>query len=131
SPNTGGRAFVPPAMRKVLAVSALLAALLGGAGCATLQQLLGMAIQTPTLTFKSASLADVSLTAATVNLAYQLDNPNPFGLTLASVDYAFFVEGRQVVAGRPPAGLTVPASGSAEIVLPANVRFMDIAPVLE
>jgi LEA14-like dessication related protein len=117
-------------MRKLLALS-VVAALAGLSGCATLQQLLAASFIRPTLTFKSASLADLSLGSATVNLTYLVDNPNPIGLELASVDYAFFVEGKQVVAGKPPAGLRVPAGGQAEVVLPASVRFQDIVPVLE
>jgi LEA14-like dessication related protein len=117
-------------LRKALLGLTVLAVALASS-CATLQQLLQASVQTPTLTFKSATLADVSLGSATVNLNYQLTNPNPFGLSLASVDYAFFVEGHQVVAGKPPQGLTIPASGTADVVLPANVRFADVAPVIE
>jgi len=118
-------------LKAILVLSPLLVLTSLASGCATLQQLLAASVQTPTLTFKSATLADVSLGSATVNLSFQLDNPNPFGLSLASVDYAFFVEGKQVVAGSPPRGLTIPASGSAEVVLPASVKFADLAPVLE
>ena len=100
-------------------------------GCATLQQMAAKAFRKPTLTFKNASLTDVSLGSTTVNLSYQLQNPNPFGLSLASVDYAFFVEGKQVVAGSPPGGLSIPASGSTVLVLPASVKFAELAPVLE
>jgi LEA14-like dessication related protein len=117
-------------LRKALLAPVALAVALSSS-CATLQALLQASVQTPTLTFKSATLADVSLGSATVNLNYQLTNPNPLGLSLASVEYAFYVEGHQVVAGRPPQGLTIPASGTAEVVLPANVRFADVAPVLE
>jgi len=131
-PNTAGPAFVvcTMPMRKVVSCTVVLLVSLASS-CATLQQLLASSFQTPTLTFTSATLADVSLGSATVNLNYQLDNPNPFGLSLASVEYAFYVEGHQVVAGRPPQGLTIPASGSAPVVLPANVRFADVAPVIE
>ncbi|HSP81230.1 MAG TPA: LEA type 2 family protein [Myxococcaceae bacterium] len=89
------------------------------------------AFKQPRLTFKTARLADASLADATVNLVYQIDNPNSFGLNLASVDYAFFVEGKQVVAGSPPKGLNIPARGRAELVFPANVRFADVAPVVQ
>jgi LEA14-like dessication related protein len=128
-PNTARRVFVLLTMTLRMAVLGLAVALTSS--CAALQQLLASSMQTPTLTFKSATLADVSLGSATVNLNYRLDNPNPFGLSLANVEYAFFVEGHQVVAGRPPQGLTIPASGSADVVLPANVRFADVAPVIE
>jgi LEA14-like dessication related protein len=66
-----------------------------------------------------------------VDVIYQVDNPNPFGLSLAKVDYAFFVEGKQVVAGSPNQGLQLKANGSNDLVFPANVKFADIVPVVE
>jgi LEA14-like dessication related protein len=119
-------------MRKVLfLIITVVVAASPFAGCAELKKTLKNAFQFPTLTFKNASLADVSLESATVNLAFQLKNPNPIGLSVASVSYSFFVEGKQVVAGHPPDGLTIPSSGSRELVFPANVKFADVAPVVE
>jgi LEA14-like dessication related protein len=100
-------------------------------GCAALQSLFKGAFQKPRLTFKTARLADASLSDATVNLVYEVDNPNAFGLSLASIDYAFFVEGKQVVAGTPRNGLQLKAGGKSELVFPANVRFADLVPVVE
>jgi LEA14-like dessication related protein len=99
-------------------------------GCASLQKLLKSAFKPPRLTFKTARLAKASLADATVDVVYQLDNPNPLGLSLASIDYAFFVEDKQVVAGTPPKGLNIAAKGKSELVFPANVKFSDIAPVV-
>jgi LEA14-like dessication related protein len=96
-----------------------------------LQRYAKNAFQKPRLTFKTARLANASLADATVDLVYQVENPNPLGLSLASVDYAFFVEDKQVVAGSPPKGLNLPARGKSELVFPANVRFADIAPVVQ
>jgi LEA14-like dessication related protein len=116
-------------MKRLLLVLATLG-LVTVTGCASLQRLAKNAFQKPRLTFKSARLADASLADATVDLVYQIENPNPLGLNLASVDYAFFVEGKQVVAGTPKKGLNIPAKGRSELVFPANVRFADIAPVV-
>ncbi|MGZ3460236.1 MAG: LEA type 2 family protein [Archangium sp.] len=101
------------------------------AGCASLQQLAKNAFQKPRLTFKTARLAQASLADATVDLVYELENPNPLGLNLASVSYAFFVEGKQVVAGAPAKGLSIPAGGKTELTFPANVKFADLVPVVE
>jgi len=126
-----GTCLRPRIMRKVILLIVAVVVASPFAGCAELRKTLKSAFQPPTLTFKTASLANVSLESATVNLAFQLNNPNPLGLTLSSVSYSFFVEGKQVVAGRPPDGLTIPSSGSRELVFPANVKFADVAPVLE
>ncbi len=109
----------------VLAASLLLS------GCAFLKNLFSSAFRAPTLTFRRASLANASLSSATVDLVYAIENPNPLGLSLAEVDYALTIEGKQVVAGKPPTGLQIPARNSAELVFPANVRFADIAPVIQ
>lgn len=100
-------------------------------GCAALQSLFKNAFQKPRLSFKTARLQQASLSDATVDLVYQLDNPNPLGLSLASVSYAFFVENKQVVAGTPSKGLNIAAKGKSDLVFPANVKFADIAPVVQ
>jgi len=101
------------------------------AGCASLQRMAKNAFKKPRLTFKTARLQQASLADATVDLVYQLENPNPLGLNLASIDYAFFVEGKQVVAGTPPKGLNIAARGKSDLVFPANIKFADIAPVVQ
>jgi LEA14-like dessication related protein len=101
------------------------------AGCKSLEQLVRGAFQKPKLTFRTARLQQASLADATVDLVYELENPNPIGLSLASVDYAFFVEGKQVVAGAPQQGLQIASRGKSQLVFPANVRFADIVPVVQ
>ncbi len=117
-----------PMKRPLLVLVAL--SLVTLTGCAALQSLLKGAFQQPRLTFKTARLANASLSDATVDLVYEVENPNGFGLSLASVDYAFFVEGKQVVAGKPREGLQLKANGKSQLVFPANVKFADIVPVV-
>jgi LEA14-like dessication related protein len=116
---------MPMMKRPLLVLLALCLATL--TGCATLKKL----FKKPRVTFKTARLSSASLSDATVDVVYQVDNPNAFGLSLAKVDYAFFVEGKQVVAGAPRKGLQLKARDSSELVFPANVRFADIVPVVE
>ena len=79
-----------------------------------------------TLSFRDASLSDVTFAGATVNLTFTVENPNPVGISLAESDYKLSVAGKQLVAGKPPAGLQIPASGSSDVTLPAQVRFADL-----
>jgi LEA14-like dessication related protein len=116
-------------MKRALSLSLALALVLPG--CAALQALLAGAFRQPSFTFKSVSLGEISLTGVTLNLTYTLANPNPVGLSLAEVDYALFVEGHQVVAGKPPKGLTIPAQGQVDLLFPASVKFAELAPVLQ
>ncbi|MBI3182817.1 MAG: LEA type 2 family protein [Myxococcales bacterium] len=114
--------------RRLLAAAAVLLAF---SGCTFLRDLFTRAFRKPTLQFRTVTLGDAALSGITLNTHWSLDNPNSIGLSLAEVDYALFVEGKQVVAGKPPAGLTIPARGSSELVFPANVKFADIAPLVQ
>ncbi len=126
------RLYGDPAMTSLrLVVPLLLSVGLFGSGCAYLSQFLQAAFTPPVFNFKNASIGNFSLSDATVNLVWEMENPNPIGLSLASLSYGLFVEEKQVVAGAPPLGLNIPAQGSTELVFPANVRFQDVAPVLE
>ncbi len=119
-----------PTMKRAFLVLALLS-FTTLSGCAAIQSLLKGAFKRPTLSFKTARLSSASLSDATVDLVYEVNNPNSFGLDLASVDYTFFVEGKQVVAGKPKKGLSLKSKGRSELVFPANVKFADIVPVVE
>lgn len=99
-------------------------------GCATLTQLLDSAFQRPNLTFKDVSLSNLSLNGLTLDTVWQLQNPNPIGLSLATADYRLSVEGKQVLAGSPPNGLNIPAQGSSDLHFPASFKLLEIFPAL-
>ena len=80
----------------------------------------------PSVAYKSASLSNVSLSGATLNVVTSVDNPNAVGLALADVDYKLSIDGSQVATGRPPDGLEIPANGSADVTLPATFKFSDL-----
>jgi LEA14-like dessication related protein len=92
---------------------------------------IGCGFQKPTLRFKSASLAGTDLEGTTLNVVYGFNNPNPLGLDLAEVSYALEVEGHSVISGKPPNGLSLPSKAETDLVFPARVRFLDLAPALE
>jgi len=106
---------------------ALLMLLVPLCGCSLLREMSASGFQKPSLSFKDASLSDVTLGGATVNLTFTVQNPNSQGISLAETDYKLFLEGKQVVAGKPPAGLHIAGGGSSDVTLPAQVRFADLA----
>ncbi len=100
-------------------------------GCAVLGEFLRAAFVQPSFTFKTVSLSDISLGGLNLDTVWELANPNDVGISLASVDYALFVENKQVVAGTPTNGLQISPRGSSELHFPANIKFADIAAVAE
>lgn len=80
----------------------------------------------PTVAYRSASLSDVSLSGATLNVVTNVDNPNAVGLSLTDVDYKLSIDGSQVATGKPPEGLEIPANGNADVTLPASFKFTDL-----
>ena len=100
-------------------------------GCAALTEVLAAAFQKPSFNFKTARLANLSFEGLTLDTVWQLDNPNPIGLSLARADYRLSVEGKQVIAGSPPQGLQIPPQGSAELTFPAGIKLRDIFPLAQ
>jgi LEA14-like dessication related protein len=117
---------IRPAAAALLALAAVTTT-----GCATLLDLLRTTFREPALTFKSVNLTDISLAGLTLDTTWQLTNPNAVGLSLASVDYALFIDDKQVLAGAPAQGFQVAAQGSTDLHFPAGIKFADLAAVLE
>lgn len=117
-------------MRRQLVVLAALLAVVTMPGCAALRDLFKSAFKKPDLRFKTVNLKDASLTGLNLETIWTLDNPNAVGLSLAEIDYALFIEDKQVVAGKPRRGLQIPAADRADLSFPANVKFQDLAPTL-
>src|SRR3990167_1685650 len=115
-------------MKRLLVLAASLSVL---SGCAYLQQFLKTAFREPTFTFKNMVLNDVSLGGLNLDTVWDLNNPNNVGISLAAVDYALFIEGKQVVAGHPDNGLQLAANGSSELHFPASIKFQDITNIIK
>jgi LEA14-like dessication related protein len=111
-------------MKALRAVAAL--SIFALSGCSLLRQVAASGFEKPTMSFKDATLSDVSLSGATVNLVFTVTNPNDAALALAETDYKLSIEGKQLVAGKPDAGIRIPARGSSDVTLPASLKFADI-----
>jgi len=112
------RTSFPPA-RLVIGLAAF------GSACAWLQVAEG-GFKKPTVAYRSASLSNVTLSGATLNVVTSVDNPNAVGLSLADVDYRLSIDGHPVATGHPPDGLEIPANGSADLTLPATFQYTDL-----
>src|SRR5438309_11783624 len=88
-------------------------------GCSLLQTVAQR--REPTLSFKDASLSDVSLAGATVNLTFTVENPNTVGISLTESYYKLSVAGKSSVASKTHAGRQMHANGNDEVTLLAQV----------
>lgn len=116
-------------MKRLLVFLAAAAVL--SSGCAFLADLLAATFQKPGFRFKNVALHNASLAGLTLETTWQLDNPNSVGISLASVDYALFIDGTQVLAGKPATGLQIPANGATDLTFPAEIKFLELVPALE
>jgi LEA14-like dessication related protein len=100
-------------------------------GCAYLQKFLSNAFKQPSLVFKNANFTDFSLAGLNLDTVWELNNPNPVGISLASVDYALFIDSKQVVSGAPQNGLQLAANGASQLHFPAGIKFQDLVAVVD
>ena len=103
----------------------LLALAVCASACSWLQMAQG-GFKKPDVAYKSASLTDVSLSGATLNVVTSVNNPNPVTLSLAEVDYRLNIDGHPVATGKPPDGLEIAANGATDVTLPASFKFTDL-----
>ena len=118
-------------MKRIILTACALTVL---SGCAILKDLLNLAsksFQQPGFRFIDVSLTDISLGGLNLDTVWELDNPNNVAISLATIDYALFVENKQVVAGAPPSGLQIGAQGASKLHFPAGIKFADLVAVVE
>ena len=116
-------------MRRRTALLVLLAGLAGG--CATLGQL----ILPPTFAAAPGRASELRLLGpsvsrplggATIRVWAHVENPNPFGLTLARLAGDLLLEGEQAARIDLPLGLPLEAQQSTVIPIDLNVSFNDL-----
>src|SRR5262245_4942276 len=77
----------------------------------------------PLISIEGATLDSFEFTGATLVVQARIDNPNPFPLSLARVEYGMDVEGARAAQGSISSPFAVPASGSSPVRLPIRIKF--------
>jgi Late embryogenesis abundant protein len=104
------------------------------AACATLGSLRGL-IQPPSFSQAREQPAEVRfeppspsrpLGGAVVRLWTEVTNPNPFGLTLGTLDGTLFLEGTRAASAEFPLGLPLGAGQTSVVPLDLSVSFSDL-----
>lgn len=80
----------------------------------------------PTVSFSRLDVNEVDWESADTDFVFNVDNPNPLDITLATFDYTLAFEGEEWAFGDDPDGLTLGASGTSEIALPVGLVFQDL-----
>lgn len=115
--------------RTVLLRSAPLLLLLVLTGCASLDDLI--ATRQPTAEVERLRLEALDFSGATLVAEIRIDNPNPVGVSLASLDWELEVEDQVVLSGTQPAGLQIAASASQTIEVPVAFTFRELRETVE
>jgi LEA14-like dessication related protein len=97
-----------------------LASLVLCAGCSELSQFL------PTVSFDGLEIRELTFEQADVDFVFQVDNPNPVRMSLASFDYALELEAVPFLEGDNPDGFTLEPSAGSPLVLPVTLGYADI-----
>jgi hypothetical protein len=102
--------------------------LLAAAGCAELNQL-GALIQPPRFEPVPDQPAEIRLAGTngvSVRLWTRVTNPNPFGLTLGTLQATLFLEDARAADADFPLGVPLGARGDRVIPIDISVRFSDL-----
>jgi LEA14-like dessication related protein len=83
----------------------------------------GKLAQKPSVNLRSVRLEDLSFEALQLVADLQIKNPNPFGISLAGLDYRLEVSGHPLLSGTQQGGLKVPAEGEGAVQLPVQIIF--------
>lgn len=96
------------------------------AGCPKLGKFPGLAQYTPKLHFQKVQMRSVTFQGADADFVFQLTNPNPVAVKVASFTYDLNVAGADFAQGDNTKGLNVLARGNSELRLPVAVKFADL-----
>ena len=104
--------------------------LLSLGGCAWLERLQGLsdALEqlTPTISYDRLDLNAVDFNGVEADFVFNIENPNPVALKLASLSYDLDLEGRDLLTGDQDDGLELGAQSTSQIEIPVSVAFSDV-----
>jgi hypothetical protein len=119
---------------RMSAVAALACALLALPSCAIVDPL-GVIIQPPRFAEAKDQPAEITihppsvarpLGGAAIRLWTEVTNPNPFGLTLGTLDGTLFLEGTRAAGAAFPLGLPLGARGQTVVPIDLSISFGDL-----
>ena len=116
----------PPTQSKsktitVVAGLALATALALLGGCTSLQELVGLGVRQPKVTFVDVAITRLSFTGVDLMVSLSVENPNSFDLHFAKLNYRLMAAGIPVAKGELTNRVSIPSEGRQLIKLPLTV----------
>jgi LEA14-like dessication related protein len=84
----------------------------------------------PTVSFQDLDLRTIDWEHVEVDLKFNVENPNPLQVKIASFSYDLALEGTQVLEGTQTDGFTLPAEDKATLTVPLSLTFSNIKDLL-
>jgi len=102
------------------------------AGCPKLPNGAGKKLKKflPTVRFDTVNVRSIDFDKADLDFVFQVDNPLPLKVGLASLTYALSLEGVDFLSGKDPDGVKLRAEASSPLPLPLTLRWKKAAELL-
>jgi LEA14-like dessication related protein len=105
------------------AALALLATLAACGGAKPRPVPVNVPVLPPIVTFRSATLGAAGFEGVTVDVALDVENPNPFALPVVRVAHALTVDGVPAFSGQSPATAAVASRGTYPVIVPVYLPY--------
>lgn len=80
----------------------------------------------PSARVEQVRLTGLDFREARLRVDVVVDNPNPFGVDVAGLDYEVLLAGERVVSGESREGAEIPARGAGTVGVPIRIGFDDV-----
>jgi LEA14-like dessication related protein len=100
-------------------------------GCPQAQEVVKKVVQPPTVAVKAVQVTGISYQTIDLNLATEINNPNPVGLKLAAIDYAIMLADRPLASANLASGLQLKPSAKSTADFPVSVAYTEIQKIYD
>jgi LEA14-like dessication related protein len=100
-------------------------------GCEQAGNILKETFQEPKVSLAELMPTGISSRALDLSAKLAIDNPNPIGLSLASLDYDFKLADTPLFSGDSKEGLQISASGRSFADIPISISYQDVKKVYD
>ena len=105
------------------ALLTLLATLAACGGSRPRPQPANVPVLPPIVTFRSATLGAAGFDGVTVDVAFDVENPNPYALPVVRIAHALAVDGVPAYSGQSPATAAVASRGTYPVMVPVFLPY--------